>query len=513
MLGVSSKNLVNHLDNKQLQSHSLLPAVGMASLVVGSLLVIGLFPGAIIDSATATATAIVVVVGGALTLAALLAKVPLASALLIVIAMRAPLIVIPPVLSDDAFRYVHEGRAGRVALDVPYRFPPARVSLPYDDDVSARVNHPDVSAAYPPFTQLWLIVTTRLGDALSAPLVVHKAFLLAFDAMLIGLLFFCRRSLVDSRAAVAYGTHPLPLIALGLGPHLDVMGAFLLTAALLLARATFGSARIDCDRVLHLLAHRTRDVAAGFLLGLAAHVKPLALVGVVALPRRLAAAIGLALGLVGPTIPYVVLGAPLIDGIAAYGSRWRASPVLFPLFEAIFSSWDSARIARDTWMHVHLDLPSASLLLEESGRAMVAIGDVTPDAIRIVIDGAFFSRALAGCGFVVLAVFIIRSRVVDSQAAKVATLIVAFLFLTPTLHPWYFLWVLPIGAAMGSLTIHSVALAALALYAPKLAELRGDGWSESVLTSVALISAFTLGVVLDRRRVRLSLDRAPTLFA
>jgi alpha-1,6-mannosyltransferase len=476
----------------------LLAVVGAALLVVAPIVVVGAGPRGVSTSPFAMTALCILVVLACVGLAILLRRLPLLAAVVIVIALRVPLVFLPPVLSDDVYRYVHEGRGGRIALDVPYRFAPAQISLPFDDDISSRINHKDVPAAYPPVTQLLLVVVTGIGDAIGAPLAALKAFLLALDALLIGLLFLYRHRFEDERTALTYGTHPLPLIALGLGPHLDGILALLIVGAFVVSRVPFaGRAGPRTDAESHSRA-RMRDVATGFLVGLAALVKPIALLALIGLPRRAFVALGVLIGVAIPSIPYLVLGTPLLDGLLAYGSRWRASPILFPLFEALFSSWDRTRVAAAVYMHLHIDGTSPGFLLEESERTIVKLGDVGPDAIRILVDGALFARLLSAAALVVVVALVVRSRAL-SGPTRTAIALGAFLLLTPTLHPWYFLWVLPFGAALSSRTIVFASVGALALYSPKLVELAGQGWAESPVTVLVLLLSLTLGAVLDRR--------------
>jgi hypothetical protein len=57
---------------------------------------------------------------------------------------------------------------------------------------------------------------------------------------------------------------------------------------------------------------------------------------------------------------------------------------------------------------------------------------------------AFFARALLGL-LLAAALLVIGRRVRESEAAVFASL-AALLLLSPTLHPWYLLWVLPFAA-------------------------------------------------------------------
>lgn len=464
-------------------ARAILRASWCAVGVVAPVVVVGLFPTSLAHAGLVVALLGVCFVSSAL-LSRALPRVPARAALVVVIALRAPLLVTAPVLSDDVFRTIHEARASRVALDLPYRTAPANLTLPHDDDVTSRVNHPTVRAAYPPFTQIFYLVVVALGDAVRAPLFVTKAALLALDVLLILVLARARRRDDDHSPALAYGAHPLPLIALGLGPHTDVLGALLLCMALVIARA----------------ATRPRDEAiAGFLVGLGTHVKPLALLGLLEVRGR--ALLGAVVGLFAPALPYLLLGAPLFDGVLSYATRWRAQPIVFPLFEAVFSSWSEARARADIYTHAHIDPGNGALLIETSGRPLLSIGAIGDGARTILLDGALAARALAAVAFLCAVVVIVRKV---PRARRVEGALLAYLLLTPTAHPWYFLWVLPLGALAGSSMTTLTSAAAVVLYASKVASLVDRAPPHPFIVSLVVLGALTLGWWRDRSRARLA---------
>src|SRR4051812_18349245 len=99
-----------------------------------------------------------------------------------------------PTLSEDEHRYVHEGRAQRLGLAVPYAVPPADIVPPPDDGTSARVNHKDVPAAYPPGVELVLLALVAVGDAVGHPRAPLRAALALADALVLVALFRRRKT-------------------------------------------------------------------------------------------------------------------------------------------------------------------------------------------------------------------------------------------------------------------------------------------------------------------------------
>lgn len=80
-------------------------------------------------------------------------KLPLAIVLLAAVVFRLVMIGSPPVLSDDIYRYQWDGRVQLAGID-PYRYPPNDPALAaLRDDAWAHINFPHLRTVYPPLTQ------------------------------------------------------------------------------------------------------------------------------------------------------------------------------------------------------------------------------------------------------------------------------------------------------------------------------------------------------------------------
>ncbi len=365
--------------------------------------------------------------------------------------VRALALVGGPTLSDDAFRYVHEGRAQRLGLAVPYSTPPSEIVPPPDDGTTARVNHKDVPAAYPPGVELVLLATTALGDAVGHPLFPLRLFLSLADAAVV-LILWRRRS----AAFAIYGAHPLPLLEVALGAHLDGLGVCALFAALSVSR----------------------PLLRGALLGLGAHVKPVALLGLLASTRKDLArtAAGCAVALAAPVVPYAIVKAPLFRGLLEYGTRWRAAPFVYALLEAPLRPLFDARAARG--IYTHLDawfLPRP-----------------------VLVDAGLVARLAAGALLCVALVVIARARA--TPEAKVGAALCALFLLAPTVHPWYLVWIVPFAALSSSRALLFFTAAAPVLYQPVFAYARDAGWHEDVWPRLLMVAALAAGALVDARR-------------
>jgi hypothetical protein len=121
-------------------------------------------------------------------------------------------------------------------------------------------------------------------------------------------------------------------------------------------------------------------------------------------------------------------GASPAGGMRDYAERWEFnSPVYLGAF-ALLESSELPRKAKD-----------AFLALKEEWNHPEWTQGVFP-----YFYSAFFARALLGL-LLAAAILVIGRRVEDLRASVFASL-AALLLLSPTLHPWYLLWVLPFAA-------------------------------------------------------------------
>lgn len=129
------------------------------------------------------------------------------------IAVRAPLLGTPTLLSDDVYRYLFEGHVLNAGVN-PFLYPPA--SLPgLLDEVRSLVNHPEVPTVYPPLALLWF----RLLDATGAGVGGAQALAALADVFVVGALL---RSGGRARlGALIYALHPLPALESASSAHLE----------------------------------------------------------------------------------------------------------------------------------------------------------------------------------------------------------------------------------------------------------------------------------------------------
>ena len=307
---------------------------------------------------------------------------------------RCTMLFSPPTLSDDIYRYVWDGRQQLAGIN-PYRHPPADEAVAgLRDALYPGINNKDIPTIYPPAAQLFFLTAAWIKPSL----LTIKAGLVLVDAALILLLAaMLRRGGRDPRRVLYYAWHPLPLVEIAGSGHIDVLGVFFVFAALYALQIK--------RRAAAALA-----LAGGFL----AKLLPLMLLPLFWRefgphgrwrdwlawhPRKAlllfpaATALGLA--------PYIAAGPQLLEGLQTYVLRWRFNDALFSLVYGLLKD------PRLTWDDTALQ--TAKLLC-----ALAVIG---------------------------VALWALRTRAEPTDWA--AAVFGAYLLLTPTLHPWYLLWILP----------------------------------------------------------------------
>ncbi|GAB3954115.1 hypothetical protein GCM10029976_095720 [Kribbella albertanoniae] len=227
-----------------------------------------------------------------------------------------------PITSTDSYRYVWDGRVqlaghspyAHVPLDdaladlrdpllfpglspehssgvnAPPRVPtdPAAVAAIAADDPRTRINRPQVPTIYPPIAQVYFVAVAAVTPWSAGTLGLQ----IAAGLLAIALTWLLAATSRDRRWAALWGWSPIVVLEAGSAAHVDVLGALLITAAVLVA------------------ARRPR--LAAILLGAAASVKLLPLLLLPAFRVRQSV---VALGtFVVSYLPYLVASGALVLG-------------------------------------------------------------------------------------------------------------------------------------------------------------------------------------------------------
>ena len=331
----------------------------------------------------------------------------LAWTLMVAMALRVIFLFTPPVLSDDIYRYVWDGRVQKEGLN-PYAYAPEASRLEHlRDPIYESINNKDLPTIYPPMMQLVLWVSTMFSETVFG----MKATLVLIDAVLIGILVVLLNAAhLSPMRALIYAWSPLAIVEIAGSGHNDV----LMMALLMAGHAAILRKKDTLSMCLATLSGHAKLMAFALLPFFARFTKPLAWLAVPLTSLLL-------------ILPYREVTPQSFDGLFAYGQRWRANDSLFHFLYAMTGSLDFAKLIVT---------------------AVVA--------------------ALIG--------WLLYRRVPPLRASYLT--VGAILLLSPTVHPWYILWLVPYLCFFPSPAwLALTATVALSYHAPFLAP-AGEPWKE-----------------------------------
>ena len=150
----------------------------------------------------------------------------------IAILMRGLLLVSPPFLSTDMYRYVWDGMVQDAGIN-PYRYRPDAPTLAFlrDARIYAGINRKDTAQTiYPPFAETIFALAARISPTLLA----MKATMTGFDILgIISLLALLRRAELPCARILIYAWHPLTIWEFAGNGHVDAIIAGCVALALL----------------------------------------------------------------------------------------------------------------------------------------------------------------------------------------------------------------------------------------------------------------------------------------
>jgi len=241
------------------------------------------------------------------------------------VAWRIALVLAPPLLSDDVYRSVWEGRIQNHGGN-PYTWmdrPEAERWIALrDESVWSRVNHKDYTAIYPPLWHMAARGVALVSDTVTA----MKGFLVGCELLtLAGLAAgLCRAGLPPGRLLILAWS-PLALVEIAGSGHNEAFGMMFLAASL-------------------VLLERGHTLASALAAALGAQAKVLPALVAAAWTRRYrpweivaAAALGALL-----VVPYASAGAGLWNSFGKLGQFWRFNETAFALVAAVAPSHEMA---------------------------------------------------------------------------------------------------------------------------------------------------------------------------
>ena len=308
---------------------------------------------------------------------------------------RLTLLPTTPSLSDDIYRYLWDGQVQLAGIN-PYSFAPSSEALfTLRDDQFSLINHKNIPTVYPPLAQMLFYLVAVINRSVLA----MKIALLCCECVLaFALIYLLRITHLDTRRVVWYLWNPLAVLEIAGNGHIDVLGIML-----------------------------TMVMMAAMLAG-----------------RRCIAALMLAGAILSKLIP--LLAAPLLWREFGHGrhKNWR--------------SWTKLE-DRLPWMLLPTGIGAGYLLYADAGRAMFdglltylakwrfndSIFSLVREGILLIqLEEGFADIAARTFCAMALITVCVASLVRITDPIKVGFFMIAsFTLLSPTLHPWYLLWILP----------------------------------------------------------------------
>jgi hypothetical protein len=339
---------------------------------------------------------------------------------------RIALLPVPPVLSEDAYRYLWEGKVQAAGFN-PYKFAPDAPQLAHLRDATwEQLKHREVPSVYPPV----LLVVFRFGAAVSSSPHIFKLIFTAFD--LATLWFIVRLLRVRGQTeslALVWAWNPLVVLEFaGNGHEMSLPICFFVAGLWSLERK------------------RSVPAAAAFAVATLSHLMALPVVLIAMLAARVKnARAWLAFGavLVLGFLPFVGAGRALPLGLLDVAGRWLFNGSIFELLVRWFDN-DSARQVYG-WIWV----------LHER-----------PKRIATVLLAVVF-------------VWTLLRRYAPSRA--VLTVAGGLLLLSPVVHPWYATWLVALMCFAFRLSWLAFSALVLVSYVAKLTELETGMWVDTAL--------------------------------
>ncbi|MBX7153078.1 glycosyltransferase 87 family protein [bacterium] len=323
------------------------------------------------------------------------------------ILFRLTMVFEQPVLSDDIYRYIWDGRVANIGIN-PYRYVPESDNLAglRDRAVYKPMNHKEVHTIYPPLMQGIFQATTFFSQSVWAMKLMFLLFDIGIMIVIVSLLKHFDRAL---SWVLVYAWNPLAVLETGWSGHGEVVAVFFMILGL-------------------WFAVKYKPVAAAIMLALSFLAKYLAIIFlpfVEDIRSRfkvlVAAVLVFAIIIVIGFLPFSSAQDYWFIGLQQYTSTWE--------FNSFFYS-----NLYDFLKDFFINDPSHYLFgIETDNKARLLTKLIFSVVLAAIFTGLYIS-------------YIKKSYTVQKQQIiKMAYILVGSLLLfSPTLHPWYLIWIIPL---------------------------------------------------------------------
>jgi alpha-1,6-mannosyltransferase len=327
---------------------------------------------------------------------------------LLIIGFLIRMILIPsnPILSDDIYRYLWDGKVFYDGFN-PFAYPPASPVLEglRDSTIYPKINYPGIPTVYPPFSQIIFAVSYIIGYNI----IVWKLVLFVFEGILV---FFLYKLIIhfkmNTMRLSIYLINPLVVIETYSSGHLDIIAVCLFMIG-----------------IYYFYKKKSVVSILAFILSILSKYNPLLMI-LPLLKKRFLLKISILFGsIITVLFPFVLSGTIPTAGFISFTNRWEFNGFLYKSFLFIY---DLLEFQSQKWFS-----------LAYNGHTE-----------EFYITGAFYYKILV---FIIL-IFIVIDQLKKLKMTEdfkginylqpVLFIGTAMLLLSPTLYPWYLVWIIPL---------------------------------------------------------------------
>lgn len=419
---------------------------------------------------------------------------------------RAALISADPVLSDDIYRYIWDGRVGLSGVN-PFVHPPSAEALSSLRDASIwpHINHPEVPTIYPPGAQYLFEFNAALGGGIAG----LKALFVAFELLAVVVCWRWLREKFDRQqlltAFAAYALNPLVFVEVAWSGHIDVVAWSLLAVGLVIWQfddsprsGAWASVSVGAGAAVKFLGLMSLPLLVFDRNSSETSTRPL---------RQRLAAPAIAVAVVAISyLPMTGAGAKLFSGFGTYAASWRGNDGGYRLVHettaAALRSWSDEHRRADGG--VRFEFEALDGVYRQIGWTKQWEGETVPDTTYTArglaaIVGKFAAALVVGLAL--LWCLVLGSRPLEGT---LLLFVVLYLF-APVLHPWYVAWLVPFAALRRRSTELLFSFTVLAAYLAWRSSELGGAWHVPTWAVAVEYGSVTLALWLES-----SLDSSPT---
>jgi hypothetical protein len=394
-------------------------------------------------------------------------NIPFLFFILIGVLFRFALVPSEPFLSDDVYRYLWDGKIFAAGIN-PYKLAPVDTQLlEYRDQIIfPNINFPEIATSYPPVSQLLFWINYWLGGSILS----WKILLLVTEIpLLVILLKLVRLFKLNKNRVLIYFYNPLLIIETYSSGHLEITGVLFFWAAVLFFYKRYNWKSVTLLALSVMTKFLSLTSGLPFLLN--KYFKKSGLLILICLTLLL---------------PFTFGGIIPLPGLFSYINRWEFNGGLYQLVISILKILD---VKEYQWMVLNISGYSESFYISyglyyKLGALLVLITVFIDQMIKLKVTSNFRSINYIQRSFMFTAVF---------------------LLLTPTLHPWYLIWIIPFLIFIPNLSwIGFTFLIQASYFVLKDYSLISE-WKESIWVLLFQYLPFYFMLIweyLDRRKIR-----------